>query len=67
MKRNGFAEVVPAIRFIVQAIDKTFGGCGLLKVEFIRIKDKETASPRWFLQYGSLCKRLIRPSADVDC
>ena len=46
MKRNGFAEVVPAIRFIVQAIDKTFGGCGLLNVEFIKIKDKETASPR---------------------
>ena len=30
----------------MQAIDKTFGGCGLLNVEFIKIKDKETASPR---------------------
>jgi len=30
----------------VQAIDKTFGGCGLLNVEFGWIKDKETASPR---------------------
>jgi hypothetical protein len=30
----------------MQAIDKTFGGCGLLKVEFSWIKDKETASPR---------------------